>query len=57
MRSAVTGHDIPALADAVRAVVDDPAASAARAARLWELIRDQHRPEVVGPRWLDLVVG
>jgi glycosyltransferase involved in cell wall biosynthesis len=53
----VTGHDIAALADAVRAVVDDPAASAARAARLWERVRDHHRAEVVGPRWLDLVLG
>lgn len=53
----VTGHDIRALADAIRTVVDDPAASAARAARLWERIRDHHRAEVVGPRWLELVLG
>lgn len=53
----VAGHDVAGLADAMRAVIDDPAASAARAARLWERVRDLHRAEVVGPRWLDLLVG
>jgi len=53
----VAGHDVAGLADAVRAVIDDPAASAARATRLWERVRDQHRAEVVGPRWVDLLVG
>jgi glycosyltransferase involved in cell wall biosynthesis len=49
--------DIPALVAAVRSCLDDPDAAAERAERLRAHVRHEHGAEVVGPRWLDAVLG
>lgn len=53
----VDGHDLRAMADAVRSVVEDPATATERAERLRHHIARHHVAEVVGPRWLDALLG
>jgi glycosyltransferase involved in cell wall biosynthesis len=49
----VAGHDLPAMADAVRGCLDDRSAAQRRAVALHHHVSELHRAEVVGPRWLD----
>lgn len=54
---AVAGHDLRSMADAVRCVIDDPATSAERAERLRDHVARHFTVQVVGPRWLDALLG
>lgn len=53
----VDGHDLSALVGAVTRCIDEPAETRARAERLRRHVHQHFRPEVVGPRWLDAIIG
>ena len=51
------GHDLGALVDAVEGTLDDPASGRRRAVALREHVQAHHGVDVVGPAWLDALVG